>query len=199
MNTTLTQKDFDRISYSAGLLQALGHGDMAHALGELVRRQRELGNVPTESAAAVADRLGDPALAKKFAQQANEQRAAPYRTMKERNATAEAIEAAQRAGKVVAGSARPVYGELSLSDQQPNVDDRRRANMLPQSFAFRVTTGRPENVFFARRVPSVGGGGFEVEWLTGEKRAYLPEWVAMQLRLDRWRPTHDPITVGGES
>jgi len=42
MKTTLTDKDFDRLSFSAGLLQAAGHRDMAAALGGLVERQRAL-------------------------------------------------------------------------------------------------------------------------------------------------------------
>lgn len=177
--STLSDKDFDRISYAAGILAATGNRDMADALGELIRRQRAIGVEPTEPVQEVADKLGDPALAAKFADKA----------------------LAQRAGKVVAGGGRPLYSMLSAdTKEQPNVDDRRRANMLPQSFAFRVPHGQLQNVFFARRVPSVGGGGFEVEWLDGETRNYYSaEWVAMQLRLDRWRPTHDPITVGGGS
>lgn len=188
--STLTPEDINLLFFVGGVLAANpGTKGASDAVRKLVDRQRALGKVPTESVQVVADKLGDQQLAQR-----------PYRTMKERNATAEAIEAVQRASKVVAGSARPLYGTLSDdASQQPNVDDRRRANSLPSSFAFRVTTGAIENVFVARRVLSVGGGGFEVKWLTGEKRGYTPEWVAMQLRLDRWRPTHDPITVGGES
>lgn len=178
-STTLTQADFDTLAYIAGMLYANPETRPASdALQKMIGRQRDLGVAPTESVQQVADKLGDPQLAQKFAQQVN----------------------GRRAGKVVAGSALPLYRSLADdAKQQPNGDDLRRGPMLPQSFAFRVPGGRTDDVFHARRIRSVGGGGFEVEWLTGERRQYTQQWVAMQLRLDRWRATHDPVTVGGGS
>lgn len=57
MKTTLTDKDFDRLSFSAGLLQAAGHRDMAAALGGLVERQRALTDEPPADDGTVANVL----------------------------------------------------------------------------------------------------------------------------------------------
>lgn len=172
--STLNTDELDALLLVSGILHANPETrSLSHTLLDIVKRQRALGWAPTVSAQQVAERVGDPALAKKFAQQANE----------------------QRAGKVVAGSARPLYGRLADDvEQRPNEDDERRSTMLPSSFAFRVPGGHPHHVFFAQRVPVGTGGsdGYVVQWITGESRTYTSPWVAMQLRLDRWRPTHDP-------
>lgn len=156
--STLNTDELDALLLVSGILHANPETrSLSHTLLGIVKRQRALGTVPTVSAQQVADRVGDPELAKKFAQQVN------------------------------------------MGEQLPNDDDYRRAPMLPGLIAFRVWSGDDTNVFVAERThpPYLAEEGYMVTWKTGKRAAYKPEWVAMQLRLGRWRPTHDPITVGG--
>ncbi len=190
--STLNTDELDALLLVSGILHANPETrSLSHTLLDIVKRQRALGTVPTVSAQQVADRVGDPALRQRFAptdaDNAHWQREAERIGMPELGKLCPKLQ--QRAQQFTDHNVPNLDPR-----EQPNEDDRRHGSMLPKTFRFRVAHGKPENVFEARRTPT---GVYLVQWLTGKVGGFTPAHVAMLLRLDRWRPTHDPITVGG--